>query len=100
MAIGDAAISAGYPLVPDSGEGGKVKWGAREINRTRDFIAQQGSQITQQGSQVTQQGSLVAQQGSQIAQQGSQIAQLVNKTRYGTADPTGGIDGDIYFKVL
>lgn len=40
MAIGDEAIKAKYPLVPDSGEDGKVKWGAREINRTRDFIAQ------------------------------------------------------------
>lgn len=40
MAIGDDATSAGYPLVPGTGEEGQVKWGAREINRTRDFIAQ------------------------------------------------------------
>ena len=39
MAIGDDAASAGLPLVPESGEAGKVQYGAREINRTRDFIA-------------------------------------------------------------
>lgn len=39
MAVGDEAVAAGYPLVPDTGEEGKVKWGAREINRTRDYIA-------------------------------------------------------------
>ena len=40
MAIGDDAAEAGYPLVPGTGEDGKVKYGAREINRTRDFVAQ------------------------------------------------------------
>lgn len=40
MAVGEEATEAGYPLVPDSGEEGRVRWGAREINRTRDFVAQ------------------------------------------------------------
>lgn len=40
MAIGDDATSAGFPLVPDTGEEGRVRWGAREINRTRDLVAQ------------------------------------------------------------
>lgn len=40
MAVGDEAQAAGYPLVPNSGEEGKVKYGSREINRTRDFVAQ------------------------------------------------------------
>lgn len=40
MAIGDDAAGAGYPLVPNTGEEGKVRYGAREINRTRDFVAQ------------------------------------------------------------
>ncbi|GMM94762.1 hypothetical protein [Microbacterium sp. MTN4-26] len=39
MAIGDAAAAAGMETVPDTGENGKVKYGAREINRTRDEIA-------------------------------------------------------------
>lgn len=39
MAIGDDAASEGYALVPDTGEDGKVRWGARWINDTRDLIA-------------------------------------------------------------
>ena len=78
MAIGDAAVSAGYPLVPDSGEDGKVKWGARELNRTRDFIAQLKALIP----------------GSKDA---SRSAAGITS---GTTDPTGGTDGDIYFKII
>lgn len=78
MAVGDAAAAAGYPLVPDSGEEGKVKWGAREINRTRDIAA------------------------------GLSVLVPVNKASFrssagissGTAEPAGGTDGDIYFKIL
>ena len=40
MAVGDDAKNAGFPLVPDTGEEGRVRWGAREINRSRDFTAQ------------------------------------------------------------
>lgn len=40
MAVGDDATARGLPLVPDTGEEGRVRWGAREINRTRDFVAQ------------------------------------------------------------
>lgn len=40
MAVGDDATEKGFPLVPDTGEEGRVRWGAREINRTRDFVAQ------------------------------------------------------------
>lgn len=40
MAVGDEASNAGYPLVPNTGEEGKVRYGAREINRTRDYVAQ------------------------------------------------------------
>jgi len=39
MPIGDDAAAAGYPLVPETGEDGRVRWGARELNRTRDFVA-------------------------------------------------------------
>lgn len=40
MAVGDAASAAGYPLVPDSGSpDALIEHGAREINRTRDLIA-------------------------------------------------------------
>lgn len=40
MAIGDDATAAGYALVPNTGDPGKVKLGAQEINRTRDYVAQ------------------------------------------------------------
>jgi hypothetical protein len=79
MAIGDAAAAVGYPLVPDTGsDDARVRWGARELNRTRDLIAGVLALIPS------------------------------NKTAYraaagissGTADPSGGSDGDIYFKIL
>jgi len=78
VAIGDAAVAAGFPLVPDSGEEGKVKWGSREINRTRDFIAIVKALIP-------------------IGKTGYRSAAGISS---GTAEPTGGNDGDIYFKIL
>lgn len=79
MAIGDQAAAAGFPLVPDTGgDEARVRWGAREINKTRDFVAQVKAMIP------------------------------VGKTAYrtaagissGTANPSGGVDGDIYFKIV
>jgi hypothetical protein len=78
VAIGDAATAAGYPLVPDSGEEGKVKYGAREINRSRDFVALQGALIP-------------------TTKAGFRTSSGISS---GTAEPTGGTDGDIYFKIL
>lgn len=78
MAIGDAAQAAGLPLVPDTGEDGKVKWGAQEINRTRDFVAYTLGLIP----------------ANKFAWQAS--AGISS----GTAEPTGGTDGDIYFKIV
>lgn len=78
MAIGDAAQAAGFPLVPDSGEDGKVKWGSREFNRTRDFIALLKDMIP-------------------LSKDSFRTASGITS---GTAEPTGGTDGDIYFKIL
>jgi hypothetical protein len=81
MAIGDLAAAAGYPLVPDEGPdgtGGKVKEGFQEINRTRDFVAGLLGLIP------TSKASFRAASGISS----------------GTAEPTGGTDGDIYFKIL
>lgn len=64
MAVGDDASSAGYPLVPDTGEEGRVRWGAREINRTRDMIAQVKTTVPQStdafraGAKITVSGSM------------------------------------------
>lgn len=78
MAVGDQATAAGYPLVPDTGEEGRVRWGAREINRTRDFIAAVKALIP-------------------IGKAGYRTAAGISS---GTADPTGGNDGDVYFKII
>lgn len=80
MAIGDDAIAAGYPLVPGSGEEGFVKFGAREINRTRDFIAQLKNAAPATKPAVRTSAGISS----------------------GTANPdnASGADGDIYFKII
>lgn len=80
MAVGDAAQEAGYPIVPGTGEEGKVKWGAREINRTRDFIA-----------------ALKA-----IIPVGKAAYRTAAGMTSGTADPNNadGDNGDIYLKII
>lgn len=78
MAIGDAAQAAGLPIVPGTGEEGKVRYGAREINRTRDEVAGTIGLIP-------------------VGKAGYRAAAGISS---GTADPTGGNDGDIYFKII
>lgn len=78
MAIGDSAQAAGMPIVPGSGPEGKVKLGAQEINRTRDFVAE----------------TMAAIPANKAAYQS--FAGISS----GTAEPTGGTDGDIYFKIV
>lgn len=78
MAVGTEARRAGYPTVPDTGEEGKVKWGAREINRTRDMIALVKRMIPANKSQWRGNAGITS----------------------GTKNPTGGADGDIYFKII
>lgn len=78
MAVGDAADAAGYPLVPDTGEEGRVRWGAREINKTRDFIALVKALIP-------------------VSKPAYRAASGITS---GTAEPTGGSDGDIYLKII
>ena len=78
MAVGDAATAAGYSVVPDTGEEGRVRWGAREINRTRDFIAAVKGLIP-------------------TSKAGYRTAAGITSS---TAEPTGGSDGDIHFKIL
>lgn len=78
MAVGDGATAAGFPLVPDTGEEGRVRWGAREINRTRDFVAQVKALIP-------------------VGKAAYRTAAGITS---GTASPSGGNDGDIYFKIV
>lgn len=78
MGVGDDAAAAGYPLVPDSGEEARVRWGGREINRARDFIAQLKA----------------------IVPTGKSGYRTASGISSGTSDPSGGNDGDIYFKII
>lgn len=78
MAVGDDAKSAAYPLVPDTGEEGRVRWGARELNRTRDFIA-------------------LVKKSIPVGKAGYRNASGITS---GTGNPSGGANGDIYFKVI
>lgn len=78
MAIGDEAIAAGMSVVPDTGEEARIRWGAREINRTRDYIAEVKNLIPN----------------------GNVAAQVAAGISYGTDPPSGGNDGDIYFQIV
>jgi hypothetical protein len=80
MAIGDDAIAAGYPIVPGTGEQGKVKYGAQEINRTRDFVAQLKLLIPSSAA-------------------GFRTAAGINSGSGAPPSPLGA-EGDIYFQVL
>lgn len=53
MAIGDDAIGAGFQLVPGTGEAGRVRFGAQEINRTRDYVAQVIASLNALSTKVT-----------------------------------------------
>lgn len=91
MAIGDDAAAAGYPLVPDTGsDDARVRWGARELNRTRDIIANVKNLIETVWP-ISKGGT-----GATTALQ----ARANLRITYGTAYPSGGSDGDIYFRVL
>lgn len=94
MAIGDEALAAGYPLVPDTGDGGQVRYGAREINRTRDFVAEVKNEIPTVWPVV---------QGGTGGTDAS-TARTNLGISSGTATPSdsvgGAVDGDIYFQIV
>lgn len=80
MAVGDDALAAGYSIVPNTGEEGRVRYGAREINRTRDLVANVKSLIP-------------------VGKAGFRTAAGITS---GTAAPldANGSNGDIYIKTL
>lgn len=84
MAIGDDATAAGYQLVPESGENGRVRWGARELNRGRDYTAQIRAAVIALQNLLGDKGSVRTRAGISA----------------GTGNPSGGQDGDIYFKII
>lgn len=76
MAVGDDAAAAGFALV--DGGADKVVDGDLEINRTRDYVAQTKALIPS----------------------GKAAYRTAAGISSGTADPSGGTDGDIYFKIV
>lgn len=79
MAVGDAGVAAGFDAVPETGsDQARVRWGAREINRTRDYLASVLIKIP-------------------VGKSGFRTASGISS---GTTAPTGGVDGDIYFKIV
>jgi hypothetical protein len=76
MAIGDDAAAAGFALV--SGSSDLIIDGDQEFNRTRDYVAQVKNLIP-------------------VGKSGYRTAAGISS---GTADPSGGADGDIYFKII
>jgi hypothetical protein len=75
MAVGDEAQAAGYSIVSNTD---LVKDGATEVNRTRDYVAEVKATVPT----------------------GKAAYRTAAGITSGTADPTGGVDGDIYFKIL
>lgn len=91
MAVGDDATAAGFPLVPNTGsDDARVRYGAREINRTRDYIAQTKNLIAAVWP-VNKGGTGATTKANARANLG---------ITSGTAFPMGGADGDIYFRIL
>lgn len=87
MAIGDDAIGAGLPVVNDSD---LIKMGAKEINRTRDFVAQTSEAITLPWP--------VAKGGTGGTNKAT--ARTALGISSGSAPPSGGDPGDIYFQFV
>lgn len=97
MAVGDAAQAAGYALVPSTGveDSALVKFGSREINRTRDYVAELKSSILP---------TLPVANGGTGASTKAD-ARIKLGIRYGTGVPSddavnGSSDGDIYFRIV
>lgn len=90
MAVGDDATAAGYPLV--SGTTGYVKDGDLELNRTRDFVAQVKALILATWP-INKGGT-----GATTAAGARANLGICGAITYGTAAPSGGADGDVYFK--
>lgn len=91
MAIGDEAKARGMDLVPDTGENGRVRWGAREINRTRDYVGQALAAILSIWP-ISRGGT-----GANTLAGARTNLGLTGKITISAADPSGGANGDIWF---
>jgi len=87
MAVGDDATAAGYPILTGSEQANTLD---TEVNRTRDFVAQVKALILATWP-VNRGGT-----GS-TSKSGARTNLGITS---GTANPSGGADGDIYFKIV
>jgi hypothetical protein len=94
MAVGDEATAAGYAIVPDTGDGGEVRLGAQEINRTRDYVAEVKNSVqavwpvANGGTGGT--SNITAQEGLGITTGTAAASDAVG----------GAVDGNIYFRIV
>lgn len=92
MAIGDDAAAEGYALVPNTGEEGKVRYGAREINRTRDYIAQVKALILATWP--------VSRGGTGATTKSGARSNLGITSGTSVPSNSSGSDGDVFFKTV
>jgi len=92
MAIGDAAASKGMDLVNGTEAANTLD---TEINKTRDYIAE----LEIDASTDITTGTLPMSRGGTGATSKSSVRSNIGITS-GTANPSGGADGDIYFKIV
>ena len=90
MAVGDAAVAAGYPIL--NGAVDLVKDGDLEINRTRDMIA--GVLALIPGIWPIENGGT----GASTASGARTALGIPGVISMGTGAPSGGNPGDVYFK--
>lgn len=87
MAIGDDAVAAGYPILTGSEPANTLD---TEENRTRDFVAQVKALVLAIWP--------VARGGTGSSTKAGARTNL--GVTSGTANPSGGDDGDVYFKIV